>query len=98
MTLQLTLPPDLDERLRREAERRGQSAESVAVRLLEQHLPPPDDRRAAAAVAMLHRWTDEDATLSPEEAAANAAVLRALDDDRPFDRKLFTDLRGDQPQ
>ena len=47
MTVQLTLPPELEARLRREAERRGQPAESVALRLLEQHLPPPDDRRAA---------------------------------------------------
>ena len=98
MTLQLTLPPELEERLRQEAERRGQTAEAVVVRLLDQHLPPAGDDRRAAAVALLRRWAEEDAALSPEEAAANADVLRALDEDRPSYRKLFTDLRkGDPP-
>jgi hypothetical protein len=96
--IQLTLPPELGERLRQEAERRGQTAEAVVVRLLDQHLPPAGDDRRAAAVALLHRWAEEDAALSPEEAAANADVLRALDEDRPSYRKLFTDLRkGDPP-
>ena len=76
MTLQLVLPPDLAERLRQEAERRGEPRESVAMRLLAEHLPPPPDERRDAAVAMLNRWGDEDAKLPPEEAAANTAVLR----------------------
>jgi hypothetical protein len=97
MTLQLTLPPVLEERLRQEAERRGQATESVALRLLDEYLPPLDDRRSAA-LAMLNRWMEEDASLSPEEAAANATVLRALDEDRPSYRKLFTDLLKDDPQ
>jgi hypothetical protein len=96
MTLQLTLPPELEERLHQEAERLGQPQESVALRLLDQHLPPRDDRRAAA-LAMLHCWMQEDANLSPEETAANAALLRSLDEDRPSYRKLFTDLAEDRP-
>ena len=95
MTFRLTLPPELEERLRQEAERRGQPTESVALGLLDQHLPPPLDDRRAAAIAMLHQWMEEDAGLSPEEAAANADVLRALDEDRPSYRKLFTDLLKD---
>jgi hypothetical protein len=97
MTLQLTLPAELEERLRREAERCGQPTESVALRLLDEHLPPAQDDRRAAAVAMLHRWMEEDAALSPAEASTNADVLRALDEDRPSYRKLFTDLRKDDP-
>ena len=97
MTFELTLPPDLEERLRQEAERRGQPTESVALRLLDEHLPPVADDRRAAAIAMLHRWIEEDAALSPEEASANADVLRALDEDRPSYRKLFTDLPKDDP-
>jgi hypothetical protein len=92
MTLQLALPADLEARLRQEAERRGQPSEAVALRLLDQYLPPPLDDCHAAAVAMLQRWTEEDAALSPEEAAANIEVLRALDEDRPSYRKLFTDI------
>lgn len=96
MALELSLPPDLEERLLQEAQRLGQPREAVALALLDRHLPPVDDRRAAA-VAMLHRWTEEDAALSPEEAADNAAVLRSLDEDRPSFRKLFTDLAQDNP-
>ena len=46
---------------------------------------------------MLHSWMEEDAALSAEAAAANADVLRALDEDRPSYRKLFTDLLKDDP-
>ena len=98
MTLQLVLPPDLAERLRQEAERRGQPRESVAMQLLAEHLPPPLDERRDAAVAMLNRWGEEDAKLPPEEAAANTAVLRALDEDRPSYRKLFADILKDEPR
>jgi hypothetical protein len=98
MTLQLSLPPDLEERLRQEADRRGQPRESVALQLLAEHLPPPLDERRAAAVAMLNRWGEEDAQLPPEEATANTAVLRALDEDRPSNRKLFADILKDDSQ
>ncbi len=39
MTLQLNLPPELQERLLQEAERRKEPAEAVAVRLLDERLP-----------------------------------------------------------
>jgi hypothetical protein len=97
MSLELTLPPDLEERLRREAERCGQPTESVALRVLDQHLPRPTDARRAAAVSILQDWMEEDANLSPEEARANVEVLRSLDADRPSYRKLFTDLLKDTP-
>jgi hypothetical protein len=56
------------------------------------------DERRVAAVAMLERWIEEDAALSEEEMAANADVLRTLDEDRPSHRKLFTDLLKDTPK
>jgi len=96
MTLQLTLPQELEERLRQEAERRGQGREIVALRLLNEHLPPSSEERRAAAVAMLDRWAEEDAALSAAEAAENAEVLRALDADRPSHRKLFTEVLKDE--
>src|SRR5262245_20880450 len=83
MSMQLTLPPQLEERLKREAARRGIAPDTCALQLLEQHLPPPLDERRVAAIAMLQRWAEEDETLSPEEAAENASVLRLLDEDRP---------------
>jgi hypothetical protein len=98
MTLQLTLPPLLEDRLRREAEQRGETAELIAIQLLEQHLPPPCDDRRAEAAAMIERWLEEDARLSPDEAAENTSVLRALDADRPSYRKLFSDILGNDAE
>ena len=75
MTLQLTLPQELEERLRREAERRGQGSEIVALRLLDEHLPPPSDERRVAAVAMLERWAEEDAAGGAPRAGRGPAVV-----------------------
>src|ERR1051325_8957207 len=91
MTLQITLPPPLEERLRQEAERRGQGQEAVALGVLDRHLPPALDARRAAAVSLLKGWAEEDDALSAEDLAANAEVLKAVDEDRPSYRKLFTD-------
>jgi hypothetical protein len=90
--MQLTLPPQLEERLKQEAARRGMTADACAIQTLDQHLPQPISERAAATIAMLQRWNKEDASLSPEEAAENAELLRLLDEDRPSYRKLFTDI------
>jgi hypothetical protein len=64
MMLQLTLPRELEDRLRQEADRLGQSVEAVAVRVLDQCLPPPLDERRSATIAMLHRWKEEDEALT----------------------------------
>lgn len=50
------------------------------------------DARRAAAVALLEGWAKQDESLSAQELAGNAAVLKAVDDDRPSFRKLFTGL------
>ncbi len=91
MSIQITLPLQLEERLRQEAERRGQREETVALRVLDEHLPPALDARRAAAIAMLKNWTKEDESLSEEELAANREVLKAVDEDRPSYRQLFAD-------
>ena len=93
MSLQLTLPPDLEERLRQEAERRGQPSESVALHLLDQHLPPPLDERRAAAIAMLQQWMKEDA--QREYTDEDEEFFRKLDADRTSNRPLFPpELKG----
>ncbi|HET6881500.1 MAG TPA: hypothetical protein VFI31_15160 [Pirellulales bacterium] len=91
MVLTLSLSPDLEDRLRQEAERRGASLDAVTIDLLNQHLPRDSDRRRAAAIALLRTWAEEDAALSDEALAENAAVLRAFDADRTSNRKLFED-------
>jgi hypothetical protein len=98
MNLELALPAEMEDRLLHEAKRSGLPRETIALRLLDQHLPSPPDGRQAASIALLEQWTAEDANLSDEEAAANAKVLRQLDLDRPSNRKLFTHLSKDSPE
>ena len=50
MTISLTLTPELEQRLRQAAEQQGLSADALAARLLEQHLPPAE-RRAVPEIA-----------------------------------------------
>jgi hypothetical protein len=98
MNLQLTVSAELERRLRQEAERQGLTPDAVTLQLLEKHLPPVEEDRQAALLALLKQWEVEDANLSPEEEAENEAVLRAIDEDRLSDRKLFTDILKDSPK
>jgi hypothetical protein len=91
VVIQLNLPKQLEERLKQEAGRRGLAPDACALQTLDQHLPGSADRQAAA-LALLQQWSAEDAEMSPEEAAENAAVLRALDEDRLSYRPLFADI------
>jgi hypothetical protein len=91
MTLTLNLPPDVAERLRQAADRRGLPADVYASQLLAEHLPPQD--RRAEAVALLQSWID--AGDADEQKETGDYLIRVLDEDRLSDRKLFPDdLRG----
>lgn len=87
MTLHLQLPPQLHERLRQESERRGETAETLALRILDEHLPPPVDARRAAALALLQQWMEEDSQMQDSEEAEE--FFRGLDAARTSDRPLF---------
>lgn len=93
MTIQLSLPAELEGRLRQEAQRQGLSPDAVTLKLLDQHLPSGD--RRAALLTLLEQWNQEDEMLTAEEIAANAEALRAIDEDRLSNRKLFTDILKD---
>jgi hypothetical protein len=88
MTLQLNLPPQLEQRLRLEAERQGLAPDAVTLQILDQHLPQPLDDQRAAAIAMLHQGMEEDANANgdPEEAEQ---FFRDLDAARASNRPLF---------
>ena len=45
-----------------------------------------------AAIRLLRRWAVEDAAMTDAESAENEAILRAIDEDRLSDRKLFAHL------
>ena len=91
MTLTLKLPPDLEERLTEEAERAGMLAEQFTLRLLETHLPPKNRRHRV--VELLQTWIDEGD--AEEQTETGEYLIRALDEDRLSDRKLFPpELQG----
>jgi hypothetical protein len=94
MTLQLTLPTELEKRLRLAASKNGKPAEQYAVQLLEEGLPLTE--KQLAACRMLRAWAKEAEAMTDEESAENEAILRAIDEDRLSDRKLFTDILNDK--
>ena len=91
MTLNLNLSPELAERLRLAAEGRGLSADACAMQILERNLPCGD--RRGELIALLQSWID--APDGEEQKDTGDYLIRALDEDRLSDRKLFPeDLKG----
>ncbi len=91
MTLTIDLTPELEERLARRAQEAGIPAEMLTVRLLEQHLQPLD--RQVELSSLLQSWlSDGDAS---EQRETGDYLIRALDEDRLSDRRLFPpELKG----
>ena len=85
MTLTVTLPTELQQRLQEEAQRTGLTADQVTLRLLDQHLPPND--KSSALGILLQSWTDEDDPA--EQIETREFLLRALDEDRLSNCKFF---------
>ena len=91
MTISLALTPELEQRLKQAAAQQGLSADALAVRLLEQHLPPAE--RRAELVALLQSWIDGDDVAEQQE--TGEYLVRVLDEDRLSNRKLFPpELKG----
>ena len=91
MTLKIELSAELEQRLAREADRRGVPAETLTLELLDEHLPAPD--RQTELISLLKSWVEEG---DPEEQRETGEYLiRSLDEDRLSDRKLFPpELQG----
>ena len=91
MTLTLSLPRDLEERLQHEAERQGLPADTLTLRLLDQHLPSSDLRRQV--VELLQSWIEGGE--AQEQRETGELLIRTLDEDRLSDRRLFPpELKG----
>ena len=91
MTLTLELTPDLEQRLTREAEKRGVPAEEFTLELLRQHLPSQD--RRAQLMTVFRSWIKEGD--AEEQRETGEYLIRTLDEDRLSDRKLFPpELKG----
>ena len=91
MTLHVDLTPELEKRLRSEAERNGVAEAECMVRILDAHLP--NSGRQKQAVALLQSWIDgKDAE---DQRETGEYLVRVLDEDRLSDRKLFPpELKG----
>jgi hypothetical protein len=85
MTLNLNLPPDLAEQLNRDAERHGLSPDKFTLQILEQH--PVPGKQSGELVALLQSWIDDEDIAGQQE--TGEYLIRALDEDRPSERKLF---------
>ncbi len=91
MTLTLSLPPDVEESLNREAARQSLPLAAYALRVLEQHVQP--QARNDRAIAALQAWRD-DATRRDRDEPEND-ILQALDENRLADRPLYPpELKG----
>lgn len=91
MTLSLSLPPDLEERLQHEAERQGLPADTLTLRLLDRHLPAQDPREEL--VELLQSWMEVGD--AQEQKETGEYLIQALDEDRLSARSLFPqELKG----
>lgn len=91
MTLTLNLPPDLEERLQHEAERKGLPAAALTLQLLDQYLPSKSPQEELTE--LLRSWMVEGD--AQEQRETGEYLIRTLDEDRLSDRSLFPpELKG----
>lgn len=87
MTLTLNLPPDLERQLAQSAAQKGVAAEEYALQLLEERMKQERIERNQAAIQLLQSWIDEGD--EEEQRETGEFLMRALDEDRLSDRKLY---------
>ena len=85
MTLNLDLPPELEQYLLQEAERQGLSVEAMTLQLLMNSLQLR--QKQAEAVDMLQSWIDDEDVEEQQE--TGEYLVQVLDEDRLSERKLF---------
>jgi hypothetical protein len=91
MTLTLTLPPELEQRLTQEAHQRGVTIDVYALEVLANNIPT--EGRRSELVTLLQDWIDQGS--AEEHKETGEYLIHALDQDRLSDRKLFPpELKG----
>jgi hypothetical protein len=85
MTLTLDLPIEIEQYLLQEAKQQGLSIESITLQLLTSSIRLK--QKQIDAVNLLQSWIDDED--SEEQQETGAYLIRALDEDRLSDRKLF---------
>lgn len=91
MVLAIELSPELEQRLREAARRRGMPVDAYTLDILEQQVPR--GTRQSALASLLQTWIDEPQSLSEQQ--AGEALIQAIDTDRLSDRQLYPpELKG----
>jgi hypothetical protein len=99
LRMTITIPHDLEVRLRSEAARQGVEPERYATRLLAERLAPPQEGQSLAD--LFAQWTAEDHTDDPAELARRNEEFeefkRAMNRNRresegPSARKIYPDV------
>jgi|GEM_PF-3440034 len=99
MNLQIELPEALGRRLADEAHKRGSALSNLAVELLEQSLPiSTNSTKAKSTSEMILGWVAQDEMMSDDDISRHRSVLKAIDEDRSSDRKLFAKVLAEKFQ
>lgn len=90
MTLTLNLPSELEQYLLHEASERGISLEAMTLQVLTNSISTK--QKQTQAVKLLQSWLDDE---DDEQQETGQYLIRALDEDRLSDRRLFPlELKG----
>jgi hypothetical protein len=79
MTLTIELAPETERRLRRNALANGKSVQEYLLHLLSELPEAPTPSEYEATLALFQQWADEDAALTPEEAAREDADWQRIE-------------------
>jgi hypothetical protein len=91
MTLTLNLPLELEKYLLQEARKQGLSVESVTLQLLTSSILLK--LKQSETVNLIQSWIDDEDTEEQQE--TGQYLIRALDEDRLSERKLFpVEMKG----
>jgi hypothetical protein len=85
MPLTINLPPELERYLRQEAKQQQLSIEDIALQCLTSSIRVK--QKQVEAVNLLQSWIDDEDVEEQQE--TGEYLIRALDEDRLSDRKLF---------
>ena len=85
MTLTINLPPELEQYLLQEANQQGVSIEAVTLQLLTSSILVK--KKQAEAVNLIQSWIDDEDV--DEQQETGQFLIKALDEDRFSQRKLF---------
>ncbi len=86
MTITLTLAPELEFKLKQEADRRDIPPEQYAIEVLDEHFTHSAQERAEKLAELFRQWNQEEVD---DSEALDDEFFKMLDEDRPSYRKLF---------